>query len=88
MFETSCNLVSILGKTEENMVQQWGPNCIGIAVRLYLQQQFQIKVQQISHQKSHVYERKGYKYMYIENFQLKLLLPLADKSYLQLFELP
>ena len=54
MFETSCSLVAILGKTEVNMAHQKGPNCIGIAASLHLQQKLHIKVQQKSHQKSDV----------------------------------
>ena len=34
MFKTSCNLVAIWGKTEVNMANKQGLNCIGIAASL------------------------------------------------------
>ena len=48
MFETSCNMV-VMGKTEVNMAYQRGPNCIGIAASLHLQQKLLLQVQQKSH---------------------------------------
>ena len=54
MFKTSCNLVAIWGKTEVNIANKQGPNRTGIATTLHLQQKLHLKVQQKSHQKSHV----------------------------------
>ena len=54
MFKTSCNLVAIWGKTELNMENKQGSNRTGIATSLHLQQKLHLKVQQKSHQKSHV----------------------------------
>ena len=53
MFKTSRNLVAIWGKTEVNMAKKQGPNRIGIATSLHLQQKLHLKEQQKSHQKSH-----------------------------------
>ena len=46
MSKTSCNLVTIWGKTEVNMAHKQGSNCIRIAASLYLHQKLHFKVQQ------------------------------------------